>query len=122
MHKTNSATHLKMVLSDVLNGSFQHMTALARELKELDITPENIKEKTDHQLMIHQTISNLLTIINDIIHPAHDMLEQLFDTKIKDFADFCKKNQALAIEKKLINPKCKCYSCRGKEYGKQETV
>ncbi len=115
MHKTNSATHLKMILADVVSTAFQHMAAMAQELKELDITEANAKDKTTQQIAIAQTMSNMLTIINDVIHPAHDIAVQLFDKDVKEFVDYCIKNQALAIEKKLISPTCKCYSCKLKQ-------
>lgn len=115
MHKTNSATHLKMTLKDVVSTAFQHMAAIAQELKELNMTEENIKDKTREQLAIAQTMNNVLTIINDVIHPAHDIAASLFENDVTEFVDYCKKNQQLAIEKKLISAICKCYSCKLKE-------
>ena len=115
MHKTNSATHLKMILSDVVSIAFQHMAAMARELEALKITEENIKDKTAAEIATMQTMSNMLTIINDVIHPAHEIAPQLFDKDVKEFVDYCVKNQALAIEKKLITDTCKCYSCKQKQ-------
>lgn len=120
MHKTNSATHLKMILSDVVKVAFEHMRVLAFELKKLDINDSNIKSKTPQELLAAETMSNVLTIINDVIHPAHNICNQLFDSDIKEFVEYCIKNQAKAIEKKMINPKCSCYSCKlkGKLDGK----
>ena len=115
MHKTNSATHLKMIVSDMLSLSFQHMAAMAHELKALDITDANIKDKTPAQIATAQTMSNMLTIINDVIHPAHDIAVQLFDKDVSEFVAFCIKNQALAIEKKLIASSCSCNSCKMKQ-------
>lgn len=115
MHKTNSATHLKMVVSDMLSLSFQHMAALAQELKALDINEDNMKDKTRAEIATAQTMSNMLTIINDVIHPAHDIAVQLFDKDVSEFVDYCVKNQALAIEKKMISASCNCYSCKQKQ-------
>lgn len=114
MHKLNSASQLKTILSDVVSIAFQHMGALASELKELDINNENIKSKTQEQVAIHQTISNILTIINDVIHPAHEIAPELFEKDVTEFVNFCIKNQKLAVEKKLISHTCKCYSCKSK--------
>lgn len=120
MHKTNSATHLKMILSDVVKVAFEHMRVLAVELKKLDINASNIKDKKPEEIIAAETMSNVLTIINDVIHPAHDICNQLFEDDIHEFVGYCIKNQALAIEKKMINPKCSCYSCKlkGKLDGK----
>jgi uncharacterized protein YyaL (SSP411 family) len=114
MHKTESNSHMKMVVSDILSIAFQHMAAMSEEIKALNITSENIKEKTREQVIVWQTMSNMLTIINDVIHPAHDIACSLFDKDIKEFVDFCIKNQQLAIDRKLISAKCKCYSCKSK--------
>ncbi len=115
MHKTNSATHLKMILADVVSTAFQHMAAMAKELKDLDISEDNLKDKTREQIATAQVMSNMLTIINDVIHPAHDVAVSLFDEDFKEFVDYCVKNQAIAIEKKLITNTCKCYSCKQKQ-------
>lgn len=112
MHKKNSRSHLEMILSDIISIAFQHMAAMADELKQLDITEANIKDKTPAQIATAQTMSNMLTIINDVIHPAHDMAPTLFDKDVKEFVDYCIKNQQLAIEKKLIADTCRCYSCK----------
>jgi len=115
MHKTNSTTHLKMILADVVSIAFQHMAAMGQELNNLDIKEENLKDKTPAQLATAQTMSNMLTIINDVIHPAHSVATQLFNKDVKEYVDYCIKNQALAIENKLISPTCKCYSCKQKQ-------
>lgn len=112
MHKVNSSTHLKRVLRDVVSTCFQHMGALASELKQFEITDSSIKEKTKEEIQVIETMSHMLTILNDVIHPAHDIAESLFEDKdVKEFVEYCVKNQKLAIEKKLISHVCKCYSC-----------
>lgn len=115
MHKANSGTHLKMITADILSIAFQHMAAMAEELKQLDITEANIKDKTPAQIATAKTMSGMLTIINDVIHPAHDIATSLFDKDVKEFVDYCINNQRLAIENKLISAVCKCYSCKMKE-------
>ncbi len=116
MHKEHSSTHLKRILKDIVSIAFQHMGALASELKNLDINESNLKDKRQGDLQAAETMSHLITIINDVIHPAHDMSIKLFDTvDVKEFVEYCQKNQALAIEKKLISSVCKCYSCSLKE-------
>ncbi len=118
MHKINSVTHLKGILKDVLSIAFQHMGAMAKEVSQLNVTNENIKEKTKEEIMASQTMSHILTIINDVIHPAHDIAVSLFEGKdLSEFVNFCIKNQAVAIEQKMISPVCKCQSCKMKVIG-----
>jgi hypothetical protein len=114
MHKVNSSTHLKRILRDTLSNCFQHMSALATELKHMEITEESSKTKSKEELQIIETMSHILTILNDVIHPAHDVAVSIFkdeDKDVTEFIEYCKKNQQLAIEKKLISHICNCYSC-----------
>lgn len=114
MHKTNSSTHLKRILRDLLSNCFQHMSALATELKNMEITEESSKTKSKEELQVIETMSHILTILNDVIHPAHDVAVSIFkeeDKDVTEFIEYCKKNQQLAIQKKLISHICNCYSC-----------
>lgn len=116
MHKINSTTHLNIMLKDIVSTAFQHMGALAQELKNIDINESNLKDKTPEEIKSAETISHIITIINDVIHPAHDVAVQLFDNiDVKEFVTYCKTNQALAIKKKLISSKCNCNTCKSKE-------
>ena len=109
MHKKNSSTHLKMILSDVLVIAFEHMKILAKELAKLDLKKAE-EEKNKGILDRAQLLSHVLSLLNDCIHPAHDTALTMFPDA-GDFINYCIKNQALAIEKKLISPKCDCYAC-----------
>jgi hypothetical protein len=116
MHKKHSTSSLKIMLSDVLCIAFEHMQALAMELRKLDINESNVKEKSKSDLDRAQLLSHVLTLINDVIHPVHDTALTLFPDA-KDFVEYCIKNQALAVEKKLISPNCNCYVCKMKVPG-----
>jgi hypothetical protein len=113
MHKKNSVSHLRTVLSDVVSIGYEHLQSLAAELKKLDVTPENYKDKSEHDINKSQMMANILTLINDVIHPAHNLSLELFPDA-KPFIDVCIKNQELAVQKKLIAPNCNCYECKTK--------
>lgn len=120
MHKKSSSTHLKMILSDVLKIAFDHMRALGLQLKDLNLEEGNLKDRSQDEIRAAETMSHMLTIINDIIHPAHDICHELFDKNLTEFIEFCKTNQAKAITKKLIADKCNCYSCSSKLPGDKD--
>lgn len=113
MHKKYSSTQLRNMLSDILCLAFEHMEILAREVKKLNFTEENMSERTKEDLDRAQMLSHVLTVINDIIHPAHDTAMEMFPQS-KGFIEYCMNNQKMAIEKKLINPQCNCHSCKSK--------
>jgi hypothetical protein len=98
-----------MILTDVLVIAFEHMKILAKELSKIDLKKAE-EEKNKEVLDRAQLLSHVLTLINDVIHPAHDTALSIFPDA-NDFVDYCIKNQRLAIEKKLISPKCDCYAC-----------
>lgn len=107
MHKKHSSTHTKMILTDILIIAFEHMKVLSKELAKIDLKKEDLSKDLKDRA---QLLSHVLTLLNDVIHPAHDTAVSLFPDA-NDFIVYCQKNQALAIEKKLISPKCNCYSC-----------
>lgn len=113
MHKKYSANELRIILSDMLCLAFEHMEVLAKELKKLDITESNQQDKSKEELDRAQLLSHVLTLINDIIHPAHETALEMFP-QAKGFIEYCMNNQRVAIEKKLINPECNCKSCKSK--------
>ena len=113
MHKKYSSNELRVMLSDILCLAFEHMEVLAKELKKLELTESNVKDKTKEELDRAQLLSHVLTLINDIIHPAHDTALEMFPDA-KGFIEYCINNQKMAIEKKLINPQCNCKTCKSK--------
>ena len=106
-HKHNNA-HYKQVLADVISISMSHIQDLALRLKELDINESNIKEKSPEIVQKSVLLNNILTIVNDAIHPAHDIAKDIYPGAAA-FIDMCKENHKLAIERKLISDKCNCY-------------
>ena len=109
MHKKHSSTHTKMILSDVLVIAFEHMKILAKELSKIDLKTAQ-DEKNKELLDRAQLLSHVLTLLNDVVHPAHDTALSMFP-EASEFIEYCINNQKLAIEKKLISPQCDCYSC-----------
>ena len=109
-HKHDNA-HIKQVLTDVIAISMSHIQDLALKLKKLNITEENLASKSEEEKNRSIVLNNILTIINDAIHPAHDLAKELFPGA-SQFIDLCKDNHKLAIERKLIASTCSCYTCK----------
>ena len=107
MHKKHSSTHLKVILSDVLLIAFEHIRTLANELKKINLSDPDLEEKLKDRAQI---LSHVMTLLNDVIHPAHDTALSLLPGG-KEFIDICINNQRIAIEKKLISGTCNCYAC-----------
>lgn len=118
MHKINSVTHLKGILKEVLLMAFQHMQSLVKEINELNVTEENRLEKKKEDIIASNTLNQLLTILNDVIHPAHDVASSLFDDAYTlGLIKMCIANQDAALKAKFITGVCKCQSCKMKAIG-----
>lgn len=111
MNKINDNAHIKQVLSDVISVSMSHIQDIALRLKKLDINESNIKEKSSEIVQQSVLLNNILTIVNDAIHPAHELAKEIYPGA-KEFIEMCQQNHKLAIERKLISDKCGCYSCK----------
>lgn len=113
-HHMHDNAHIKQVLSDVIALSMSHIQDLALKLKELNITEENLATRSLADQEKSKTMNYLLHIINDAIHPAHNLAKEFFPGAA-DFIEMCKVNHKLAIERKLIASTCGCYSCKMKK-------
>ncbi len=110
MDKFNSKAHVKTVLSDVVAIGYEHIQSLLLELKKYEITDSNIKEKSQHELNQAQLLTHVLTVVNDVIHPAHKLSLEMFPDA-HEFIEFCMKNHKIAVDKKMVAQECKCYTC-----------
>lgn len=110
-HHSNDNAHIKQILMDVISLSMSHIHSLSAELKKLDINDANFAEKSPDERRRSMILNNMLTTINDSIHPAHDLALEFFP-QAKEFIEACKKNQEMAIQSKLLPNKCICYTCK----------
>lgn len=105
IHKKHSKSHLKIILTDILVLGYSHIEELARTLTRMKGMEDQEGLKNDIQ-----NLSNILTVVNDIIHPAHSISEDMFPDS-SDVIKLCRKEHLKVSEKKLIRDKCFCYEC-----------
>lgn len=121
MHKKHSTSQLKQTLSDVTLVGLSTIVYLSENLsKNVQILKDNkIKDKelTEEEKKELQTsiavFENVLTIINDVLHPSHSMMLELHP-QFKSIIDVCIENHEKASKKGLVIDKCKCFSCKTK--------
>ena len=106
MSKKYTKKQMQSMISNVLCGAFEHMDAISKELKRLDIKDEN---GDPAKVARAKVLTLTLTVINDIIHPAHKLSYALFKGA-EGFLDMCVENQKIAIRTKMV-PVCKCEAC-----------
>ncbi len=115
MHKKHSQSHMQQVVRDIVSIAYSHMADIAKELKKLEVTDENYVSLDDETKKKYNLFSQILTIINDVVHPAHKISLEMFP-HAKEFIDMCILNQKNAVEKHLISDKCECYECKVGDY------
>jgi hypothetical protein len=110
-HHSHDNAHIKQVLIDVISIAMSHIHDIALKLKELNITAENLDQKSEQDKHKSMTLNNILNILNDAMHPAHHLVKDFFPGAEK-FAELCMQNHKIAIERKLISATCHCYMCK----------
>jgi hypothetical protein len=121
-----------MILSDCLSIALSHIASISNsmhdlkveetmaKLKELQskesksVEEEKLIEEHSNNLKFAVSLSNTLTILNDAMHPAHEIALTLFDEDKHAMIKWCILNQSKAIASKMITDDCKCYTCKAK--------
>ena len=109
------AKEVKLVLIEILSNGYNHIKAINNEIHAL-----NIKEPQDATPEVQDKLKALtltLTLVNDLIHPAHKMSKSLFNKCDMPIVDYCIKAQKVAFESKLVDD-CYCGSCVEDKDGK----
>lgn len=110
-HHSNSNAHIKQVLTDVLNLATSYIYSASREINKLNITDSNIGDRKPEELRKLDHLVNIMNIINDVIHPAHELASELLP-HTKELIDMCKVNQIKMRDAKRVDSNCSCYSCK----------
>lgn len=112
MSKRYTVIQLKDILRDILNLGFTGLDVLSRELEKINITEEEAKtnDPTSERLHKARMIVNMMTIVNDVIHPGHAISLQLFPKENHNFIGQVIKQQAANKEKGMTSKNCSC--CR----------
>ncbi len=121
MSKKYTAKVLNQINKDILANAFQHMETLVKELHKLDQSDkEKLNKETQGRIGL---LNSVLTLMNDIIHPAHALAYQHFKG-YETMLDLYVKNQKLAFENKVI-PECYNNCCDpdgSKSYAKAQEL
>lgn len=98
----------KRALKEVALSAYSQIKAINNEIATL-----NIKDPQDAPVDVQNKLRALtltLTLVNDIIHPAHRISKHLFDESDHKLIDYCMQAHKVAVESKLVDP-CNCSQC-----------
>ena len=101
------------ILKNVLNLGYSYIDSFGKELAKLQLTPEEIKANDPTNTRLHQasTIVSTMTLINDILHPGHQISLSLMDQKSIPFITQVIKQHETARERGLVSKGCPCDNC-----------
>lgn len=112
---------MDQIVKDILSNAFIHMETLIKELNKLhESDPEKLSPETQGRLA---TMNAVVTIVNDVVHPAHHLAYGYFKG-YDSMLDMYVKNHKLAIENKVL-PECfnKCCDADGsKSYARAQEL
>lgn len=104
-----SAKEIRSVMIELLSNGYHHIKAINSEIHTMGIKePEKASEEDQNKL---RALTLTLTLINDLIHPAHKMSKKLLNKCELPIIDYCMKAQKVAFESKLVD-ECFCNSCK----------
>lgn len=100
---------MKLVLEEILLNGISHVRSLNNELQKFGITnPEDATEDQKSQLA---ALTYTLSLIIDLLHPAHKIGYQLLPKCDHAMLDFCEGIQRESFKAKIVDP-CYCTSCK----------
>lgn len=100
---------LRSVLNELLLNGYFHIKAINKEIHEMGITDP--KEATAEQQNKLRAMTMTLTLVNDLLHPAHKISKKILPESEWPIVDYCIRAQKHAFELKLIDS-CFCTSCK----------
>jgi hypothetical protein len=111
-----TAKDYKRVLIDVVSNGYHHIQAINNEIQSMKI--EDPKNATQEQQDKLRALTLTMTLVNDLIHPAHILSKSVLKGK-DELIDYCVRMQKIAFENKLVD-ECFCSSCK-EPIGKPES-
>ena len=103
-----TARDYKRVLLDVVSNGYHHVQAINNELQSMKIKdPEKATQEQQDKL---RALTLTMTLVNDLIHPAHNISKSILKGK-DELIDYCVRMQSIAFKNKLVD-ECFCSSCK----------
>lgn len=108
MTKKYTARDYRRILTDVVTNGYYHIQAINNEIQAMKIADPKDASQSDQDKLRALTLT--MTLINDLIHPAHEISRKIVDDK-QDLINYCVNLQKIAFTNKLIDP-CFCSVCK----------
>lgn len=101
---------LKEIISGILYIGYTNIDSLSKELAKLQLTPEEMEENkpTNERLRTGNLIVSTMTMVNDVIHPAHSISLQLMPKENQNFIAQVIKQHEIARKNKMVSQNCPC--------------
>lgn len=98
----------KTVLAEILTMGFNSLEKTCARVEEM----AKDKERTSEQQIIYDYNINYVVAVNNMLHPAWDIIYQRGIIEINEpFIQYLKAQRAQAIKMKIVPDKCACTYC-----------
>lgn len=105
------AKEARQYLRELMLNGYSHLRALNNEMQSLKIKdPATATEDQQRQL---QAMMHTFVLINDLIHPCHEISKKLLNKCDTRFIDFCMTAQVEAFRAKMVD-ECPCLACKNR--------
>lgn len=102
-HHNESTSILRQIIKDMLSIGFYHIHDHVLQLRQLNITEENLANVTEKEKQESIRLQTTLALLNDTVHPALLVAKEMFPEHA-EFIAMCEQN--------VKKGQCICYSCK----------
>lgn len=103
------AADIKIAMQEVLMNGLSHVKSLNNELQKMSVVdPTQATEEQKSQLA---ALTYTLSLIVDLLHPAHKVGYEILNKCDHPMLDFCEGTQRESFKSNIVDP-CFCTSCK----------
>ena len=103
-----SSAELKSLFTDMMLNGYYHLQCIDKEVLALDV--KKLEDATQDQKNKLHALTMTFVLINDLLHPAHEISKHLLPKEYEKLIDSYMRRQKDALSNKLVE-KCVCKSC-----------
>lgn len=104
-------TNYRDILKHVLSNALIHIDGISNELRKMGMGETKPEDMDPETLKRVRLLDTFVVAINDIIHPAHKLLEEYFTDSDKAYFDLLRQTREKAREIGMLFKGCGCEDC-----------
>jgi len=106
----------KQVLTDVVEYGYVYLISIKQEMERKEKEPQS--DGRDFELI---ALAETFKLVNDIIHPAHDISKSILKRIRPEVISYCIDAYAQDVKSKPATSSCWCSQCKGRVNGSKDS-